>query len=140
MNTGTRLLQFFICQEFRQERQDFFAARGLHANLYVPKFPHYFRQLYAVTCWLKDRRFHKEVLEYATDYGTSVRSPHMDIEPIEGSVLYRWHTHRFPTDFSIEKPTVLTVRVLLDGIPNFESHLLIEKLVGSLPPPEQFAK
>lgn len=128
MNVQVQLLQFFVCQEFRQKKQDCFEAGGLQTNLYVPKFPFYFRELYAVTCWLKDRRFHKEVIEYVTDYGGTARSPHMDIEPLEGSVLYRWHTHRFPTDFPIEKPTRLTLRVFLDRKPVFESHLLIEAL------------
>ena len=139
MNSETRLLQFFVCKEFRQQKQDAFSASGLQANLYVPRFPFRFRELYVVTCWQKDHRFHKEVVEYVTDYGTSARSPHMDIEPIEGSVLFRWHTHRFPTDFVIEKPTLLTIRVRLDGKAVFESHLLIEKLVGSMPS-EPFSK
>ena len=80
-----------------------------------------------MTCWQKDKRFHKEVIEYSTDYGASIRSPHMDIEPVVDSVLFRWHTHQFPTDFPIEKASLLTVRVLLDGKPVFESSLLIEK-------------
>lgn len=121
------LLQFFICKEFHELKQDSFRAGSVLSNLSVPKFPYYFPRLYAVTCWRKDRRFHKEVIEYATDYGTSVRSPHMDIEPITDSVLFRWHTHRFPADFVIERPTTLTVRVLLDGTVRFESCLLIEK-------------
>lgn len=131
MGRQIRLLQFFICSQFHQEKQDSFKAEGLKSNLYVSRFPHRFRQLYAVTCWLKDKRFHKEVVEYATDYGASVRSPHMDIEPVTDSVLFRWHTHRFPDDFPIEKPTILTVRVFLDGRAVTESYLLIEKLAGS---------
>lgn len=127
MDKEIQLLQFFICKEFRQERQDHFTAELIHSNLYVPKFPFRFGKTYAVTCWRKDKRFHKEVIEYATDYGTSRQSPHMDIEPVAGSVLFRWHKHVFPTDLRIEKPTLLTVRVILDRRPVFESYLLIEK-------------
>ena len=123
-----QLLQFFFCREFQQEKQDQFTVAGVSTNFYVSRFPFHLKQFYAVTCWRKDPRFHKEVIEYATDYGASARSPHMDIEPVKGSVLFRWHTHRFPPDFAIEKPTILTVRVLLDMHPVFESYLLIEKL------------
>ena len=127
MDGEIQLLQFFICKKFRQEKQDYFSAELIHSNLSTPKFPFSFGKVYAVTCWRKDRRFHKEVIEYATDYGTSARSPHMDIEPVTDSVLFRWHKHPFPTDLSVEKPTVLTVRVILDRKPVFESYLLIEK-------------
>lgn len=127
MEQEIQLLQFFIAREFREMKQDSFAAGSILSNLSVTKFPYYFPRLYVVTCWRKDRRFHKEVVEYATDYGTSVRSPHMDIEPITDAVLFRWHTHRFPTDFVIDRPTTLTVRVILDGRVRHESHLLIEK-------------
>ena len=127
MNPEIRLLQFLICKDFREQGRDRFSIEEAQTNIRVPRFPYTFVQLYAVTCWLKDSRFHKEVIEYATDYGASGRSPHMDIEPIQGSVLFRWHTHRFPTDFAIEKPTTLTVRVFLDGKAVFESCLLIEK-------------
>ena len=127
MEKEIQLLQFFICKEFRQEKQDHFTAELIHSNLTSPKFPFRFGKLYAVTCWRKDRRFHKEVIEYATDYGTSVRSPHMDIEPVTDSVLFRWHKHVFPTDLAIKKPTLLTVRVILDRRPVFESYVLIEK-------------
>ena len=128
MNSEIQLLQFFFCQEFRQKKQDLFSADGLVTNLFVAKFPYYFKQLYAVTCWRKDPRFHKEVLEFATGYGTSIRSPHMDIEPLRGSIFFRWHTHRFPPEFAIEKPTTLTVRVILDRKAVFETYLLIESL------------
>jgi len=140
MNTEIKLLQFFFCKEFRQQKQDFFLAEGVQTNFYVPRFPFYFRKFYAVTCWRKDHRFHKEVIEYNTDYGASVRSPHMDIEPVKGSVIFRWHTHLFPSDFAIEKPTALTAHVFLDGKVVFESYLLVEKFVGTLPPSEQFSK
>jgi len=122
-----QLLQFLICEKFQQEKQDGYLAQRVKSNLYVPHFPYYFTDLYAVTCWRKDERFHKEVIEYTTDDGTSVRSPHMDIEPMRDSVLFRWHTHHFPTDFSIKKPTTLRIKVILDWKVCFESYLLIEK-------------
>lgn len=127
MHREIQLLQFFICKEFRQEKQDHFTGELIHSNLYVPKFPFRFRKTYAVTCWRKDQRFHKEVIEYATEEGVSRRSPHMDIEPVTDSVLFRWHKHVFPTDLPIKKPTILTIRVILDRRPVFESYLLIEK-------------
>ncbi len=125
-----QLLQLFVCHEFRQEKQDHFTAVGIHSNLYVPKFPFHFKKLYVVTCWKKDKRFHKEVIEYVTGDGRSSRSPHMDVEPISDSVLFRWHKHPFPSDFHIEKPTLLTLRVILDAKPRFESYFLIEKSPG----------
>ena len=127
MNPEIKLLQFLICKEFRQEKQDTYAAELIRSNLYAPKFPYHFHQLFAVTCWQKDRRFHKEVIEYTTDYGASVRTPHMDIEPVRDSVLFRWHTHRFPSNFVIEKPTLLQIQVILDAKVCFESRLMIEK-------------
>lgn len=127
MEQPIRLLQFLVCKEFRQLQQDAFAAEKIQTNFYATKFPFRFGVLYVVTCWRKDSRFHKEVIEYTTDYGKSVRSAHMDIEPAKDSVIFRWHTHRVPSDFAIEKPTTLTVRVLLDSRPVFESCLLIEK-------------
>jgi hypothetical protein len=123
-----QLLQCFLCREFRQVRQDIYTADQIQTNLYVPRFPFFFDSLYAVTCWRKDDRFHKEVIEYATDYGTSFRSPHMDIEPVTDRVLFRWHTHPFPNDFVIERPTLLTLRIFLDGKEHFKTFLLIEQL------------
>ena len=128
MGQEIQLLQFLVCREFRQTKQDAFVAEMVQTNFYVPKFPFYFDKLFAVTCWRKDTRFHKEVIEYATDYGTSVRSPHMDIEPVRDSVVFRWHTHPFPGDFVIERPTLLTVRVILDWKEHFKSYLLMEQL------------
>ena len=122
-----QLLQFVICKEFREQKQDAFSADSVLSNLYVPEFPFYFTKLYAVTCWRKDDRFHKEVIEYATDYGASIRSPHMDIEPAKNSVLFRWHAHQFPTDFPIQKPTILTVRVILDWNVCWETYVMIEQ-------------
>ena len=125
-----RLLQFMICEKFHQEKQDSYVASQVRSNLYVSAFPHYFAELYVVTWWRKDERFHKEVIEYSTDYGKTVRSPHMDIEPLRDSVLFRWHTHHFPTHFPIEKPTTLHVKVILDWEVRFESDLLIEQKSG----------
>lgn len=127
MHSRIQLLQFFVCKDFQQGKQDYYTAALVHSNLTVPHFPYYFDQIYAVTCWRKDERFHKEVIEYSTDYGTSTRTPHMDIEPITDSVLFRWHKHPFPKDFAIEKPTLFTLRVILDWKVLFESYLLIEK-------------
>ena len=127
MEQTIQLLQFMICKEFRQHKQDYYTAEMVHSNLYVPQFPYLFTTMFAVTCWRKDKRFHKEVIEYATDYGTSVKSPHMDIEPVTNTVLFRWHKHQFPTTFSIDKPTLLTVRVVLDWKIHFESYIMIEK-------------
>jgi len=127
MQKEIQLLQFFVCKDFREEKQDRFTAEMIHSNVYAAKFPFYLRRLYVVTCWRKDKRFHKEVIEYSTDYGATARSPHMDIEPVTDSVLFRWHKHPFPSDFAIEKPTLLTIHVILDRKPQFESYLLIEE-------------
>lgn len=128
MKREIQLLQFLICQGFQLEKRDLFTAKRIFTNLSVTKFPFYFGSFYAVTCWRKDNRFHKEVIEYATDYGSSVKSPPMDIEPATDSVIFRWHTHRFPSDWAIEKPATLTIRVNLDWKMCFESYVLIEKL------------
>jgi hypothetical protein len=127
MDNQIQLLQFLICEKFHQEKQDGYSAELIRSNLYIPQFPHYFKDLYAVTCWRKDERFHKEVIEYTTDYGTSCRSPHMDIEPVKDSIIFRWHTHHFPSDFAIEQPTTLQIRVILDWKVLWESYVLIEK-------------
>lgn len=121
-----QLLQFFICRDFSTGKDDCYNAEAVHSNLYV-KFPYRFQKTFVVTCWKKDRRFHKEVIEYSTDYGTTLRSPHMDIEPVTNSVLFRWHKHLFPPDLVIEKPTILTIRVTLDWKVMFETYLLIEQ-------------
>ena len=128
MEGEIQLLQFLICKEFTQGKDDCYTAEMVHSNLYVPQFPYYFSKTYAVTCWRKDKRFHKEVIEYSTDYGKTVKTPPMDIEPVTSSVFFRWHKHQFPTDFSIEKPTLLTVRVVLDWKVMFESYIMIEQL------------
>lgn len=122
-----RLLQFFICKSFEFEKNDCYRADMVHSNFYATSFPHRFDKLYAVTCWRKDQKFHKEVIEYSTDYGAVTRSPHMDIEPVTNSVLFRWHKHQFPQDFAIEKPCILTVKVILDWEVKWESYLLVEQ-------------
>lgn len=127
MEREIQLLQFFICREFREEQRDRFSAEQILSNLYVPRFPFYLKNHWVITCWRKDGRFHKEVIEYLTDYGTFTKSPHMDVEPVTDSVLFRWHKHVFPPEFPIEKPTLLTIRVILDRKVRFESYLLIEK-------------
>ena len=127
MQDEIQLLQFLICREFEQEKDDCYSVKGIHSNVYVPKFPHYFSNTLAVTCWRKDKRFHKEVIEYATDYGNVVRTAHMDIEPVTNSVLFRWHKHQFPPELVIEKPALLTIRVILDWEVQFESYLMIEQ-------------
>ena len=126
-NGHIRLLQFMICKEFDPSVQDCYTAQFLHSNLYAPEFPYYFDRTFAVTCWRKDQKFHKEVLEYTTLEGKTTRSPHMDIEPVTDSVLFRWHKHQFPADFAIEKPTLVTIRVILDWATVFESYVMIEK-------------
>ena len=127
MQDEIRLLQFFICKEFRQEKQDCYTADSVLSNIFVLKFPYSPDTLYAVTCWRKDKRFHKEVIEYSTDYGASFKSPPMDIEPVTDSVLFRWHKHLFPPDFEIEKPAILTVRVILDWKVLLESYVMLEQ-------------
>ena len=130
MTDQIQLLQFLICKEFREQGGDAFIADAVKSNIYAPKFPYYFEKLHAVTCWRKDNRFHKEVIEYSTDYGTAVKSHHMDIEPAKGSVVFRWHAHQFPSTFEIEKPTTLTIRVILDWEVLFETYMMIEGQPG----------
>ena len=117
-----------ICRDFHLGgKQDFYTAESVHSNLYVSRFPHRFEATYVITCWRKDSRFHKEVLEYAFEDGTVIKTPHMDIEPVTDSVLFRWHKHLFPADLEIRKPGLLTIRVNLDWKPMFESYVMIEK-------------
>ncbi|MBI1977382.1 MAG: hypothetical protein HYS55_01365 [Candidatus Omnitrophica bacterium] len=127
MADQTQLLQFLVCRDFREEKQDFFTAESVHSNIYVHRFPATLKNFYVVTCWRKDEKFHKEVIEFETAYGEVIRTAHTDIEPISDSVLFRWHKHPFPEDFKIKESTTLTVRVYLDNQPRFESYLLIEK-------------
>ena len=127
MNNEIQLLQFIICKDFQQKDQNQYTVEGVLSNLYITQFPHYFNQLYVITCWRKDKRFHKEVIEYTTANGKSYKSPPMDIEPVTNNVLFRWHKHLFPTQFAVEEPTILTVRVILDWKVQFESYVLIEK-------------
>lgn len=127
MTDQIQLLQFIICRDFKTDRQDAYAAERVTSNLHVKKFPYYFDSLYVVTCWRKDSRFHKEVIEYSTPDGSVHKSPHMDIEPVTNSVLFRWHKHQFPANFEIKEPVILTVRVILDWKVFFESYIMIEK-------------
>lgn len=127
MQDQIQLLQFLICSEFKQEKQDGYTAEMIHSNIYTNRFPYHFPKTFVVTCWRKDKRFHKEVIEYSADYGETMKSPPMDIEPVTSSVLFRWHKHQFPTELSISKPTILTVRVILDWKTVFESYLMIEE-------------
>lgn len=126
-NDQIQLLQFLICKEFREIGPDNFSASTVKSNIYIPKFPQQLNQFHAVTCWRKDGRFHKEVIEYETDYGLNVKSPHMDIEPAKGSVLFRWHAHQFPNSLEIDRPTILKIRVVLDWKTCFESYIMIEQ-------------
>ena len=127
MEDEIKLLQFIVCRDFKEEKQDHFTAQSVHSNIYVPKFPATLKNFYVVTCWRKDQKFHKEVIEFETAYGDILRTPHTDVEPVTDSVVFRWHKHPFPEDFKITEPTLLTVRVYLDNSMQFESHLLIEK-------------
>lgn len=122
-----QLLQFFICREFSAYENDSYLGEAILGNLYVPRFPYRFEKLYAVTCWRKDRKFHKEVIEYETEDGTKYRSAHMDVEPVTSSVLFRWHKHRFPRNLTIKESSYLTVRVILDWKIMWESYILVEK-------------
>lgn len=121
-----KLLQFFICSEFKSNPSDSYNANSILSNLRVKSFPTSIEMLFAVTCWRKDNRFHKEVIEYSTDYGEVVKSPPMDIEPMRDSVYFRWHKHRFPKGFVITKPTYFTVKVILDWETVWETYILIE--------------
>lgn len=127
MTDEIQLLQFMICKDFKQTPNDTYAAEAIHSNLHLARFPHRFNQTFVVTCWRKDKRFHKEVIEYSTDYGATVKTPPMDIEPVTDSVLFRWHKHPFPSDLTIEKPCILTVRIVLDWKTLWESYLMIEQ-------------
>ncbi|OGW84628.1 MAG: hypothetical protein A3C35_01420 [Omnitrophica bacterium RIFCSPHIGHO2_02_FULL_46_11] len=127
MEDETKLLQFLVCREFNEAKRDQFAAEAICSNIYTTRFPYTPRGLYVVTCWQKDKKFHKEVVEFETTDGALIRTPHTDIEPITNSVLFRWHKHPFPENFEIEGPTTLTIRVILDNKVRFESYLLVEK-------------
>jgi len=122
-----RLLQFMVCKDFEPGEQDCYTASLVQSNLHVPSFPHHFDRLFAVTCWRKDKMFHKEVIEYATEDGQVLKTPPMDIEPVTSSVLFRWHKHAFPADLEIKEDGLLHIRVILDWKVHFESYLMIEK-------------
>ncbi|MBU9888664.1 MAG: hypothetical protein KTQ49_02190 [Candidatus Omnitrophica bacterium] len=126
-----RLLQFMICKDFEPGPQDCYAAQWVRSNLHVRDYPYRFDSLYAVTCWRKDKMFHKEVIEYSTDDGRIVKTAPMDIEPVTSSVLFRWHKHAFPANFEIKEDSLLHIRVILDWKVHFESYLMIEKKPGA---------
>ena len=130
-NETIKLLQFLICKDFEPGEQDSYKANLVRSNLHVPSYPYNFDQLYAVTCWRKDTRFHKEVIEYETADGQIIKTPPMDIEPVTSSVLFRWHKHAFPPDLVIKKDSLLHIRVILDWKVSWESYLMIEKVPGS---------
>ncbi len=125
-----KLLQFMICKDFEPGEQDTYAAAQVRSNLHVPSFPYHFDKLYAVTCWRKDTRFHKEVIEYELADGRVIKTPPMDIEPVTSSVLFRWHKHAFPKDLEIKEDSLLHIRVILDWKVCWESYLMIEKQGG----------
>ncbi|MBN1688450.1 MAG: hypothetical protein JW893_05060 [Candidatus Omnitrophica bacterium] len=127
MTDQIQLLQFMICKDFKHDKQDYFTAEQVHSNIYTPNFPLSLNDMYVVTCWRKDQKFHKEVIEYQTETGEALRSPHMDIEPVTSSVLFRWHKHQFPSNLVIPEPTILSVRVILDWEVHFQSYVMIEK-------------
>lgn len=120
-----QLLQFFICRDFTQDGRDSYTSRFIHSNLTASKFPYQFSGTYVVTCWRKDKQFHKETIEYSAD-GKTLRTPPMDVEPVTNSVLFRWHKHLIPEELVIEKSGLLTVRVVLDWKVHFESYVMIE--------------
>jgi len=126
-----KLLQFMICKDFEPGEQDSYTASCVRSNLYVPSFPYHFDHLYAVTCWRKDKRFHKEVIEYELANGQIIKTPPMDIEPVTSSVLFRWHKHAFPADLEIKEDSLLHIRVILDWKLCWESYLMIEKHGGT---------
>lgn len=125
-----KLLQCLVCKEFRQQGHDQYTAQGVLSNLNVPEFPCQLSNLYVVTCWQKDKRFHKEVIEYVTADGKTVRSAHTDIEPATNNIIFRWHKHPFPAQLTIEESSVLTIRVILDWKVYFETCLMVEKNGG----------
>ncbi len=126
-NEPIQLLQFFVCEDFEFDADDGYKAQKIRSNLYVPSFPCKLDQLFVVTCWKKDERFHKEVLEYELEDGTVIKTPHMDIEPVTNHVLFRWHKHRFPNNLQIKKDSLLHIRVVLDWDTKWETYLMIEK-------------
>ena len=123
-----RSLQFLVCQDFTEFGNDGYTAHSVHSNIIVSEFPYLLDNHFAITCWRKDARFHKEVIEYSTDYGLSYKSPHMDIEPVTDSVFFRWHKHPFPSNFAIDRNTLLTIKVILDWKVYWETYLMIEKI------------
>ncbi len=116
-----------ICKDFEPGEQDAYQAGMVRSNLHVPAYPYRFDKLCAVTCWRKDKMFHKEVIEYLTEDGRIFKTAPMDIEPVTSSVLFRWHKHAFPPGLEIKEDGLLHLRVVLDWKVHFESYLMIEK-------------
>lgn len=129
-NDKIQLLQFMICKDFEPGLQDCYNAQLVQSNFHVASYPYRFDHLYAVTCWRKDKMFHKEVIEYSTDDGVIVKTAPMDIEPVTSSVIFRWHKHAFPANLEIKEDSLLHIRVILDWKVHFESYLMIEKKPG----------
>ena len=127
MSNEIRLLQFLVCKDFKEQGRDAYQADAVQSNIIVPQFPYSFEHLYVVTCWRKDKRFHKEVIEYVTSDGVEVKSAHMDIEPVTDSVYFRWHKHHFPAELVVDKTSLLTIRVILDWKVHWETYLMVEK-------------
>ena len=121
------LHQFILCESFSLLADDGYSAKGVRSNLYVPSFPYCFDNLFVVTCWRKDERFHKEVIEYAYESDVIFRTAHMDIEPVTSQVLFRWHTHKIPPEVILPREGTLKIRVVLDWNVLFEPYLLVEK-------------
>jgi hypothetical protein len=126
-NEPIQLLQFFVCEDFEFDAEDGYKAEKIRSNLYVASFPAALDQLYVVTCWKKDQRFHKEVIEYQFENEPVIKTPHMDIEPVTNHVLFRWHKHRFPSNLEVKKDSLLHIRVILDWDKKWETYLMIEK-------------
>lgn len=129
-STKIALHQFILCENFSVLADDGYNAKGVRSNLYVQAFPYRFENLYVVTCWRKDGRFHKEVIEYGFEDETLFRTAHMDIEPVTSQVLFRWHTHKIPPEVVLPHEGTLKIRVVLDWQVLFESYLLVEKRPG----------
>ena len=127
MEESIRLLQFIICENFKSFSKDTYTAEAIQSNLYVPSLPYSFNKHCIVTCWRKDKRFHKEVIEYSVENGPALRTPPMDVEPVTNSVLFRWHKHPFPSELVVDKPSLVSIKVILDWKVHFESYIMIEQ-------------
>ncbi|OQA50698.1 MAG: hypothetical protein BWY44_01517 [Candidatus Omnitrophica bacterium ADurb.Bin292] len=121
------LLQFMICREFNDGPRDSYNAMSCLSNLHVPSYPCHLKNLYAVTCWRKDKQFHKEVIEYELPDSPTLKTAPMDIEPVTSSVLFRWHKHAFPADLIVKEDCLLRIRVILDWKPLWETYIMVER-------------